>query len=80
MIKHNLSVSDIAEGNIIEKIPLCDQTISRRVSEIAEHLEDELLKEVRQSPVGFSIQLDESVDVENIAQLVVYARLDFFQY
>ena len=56
-----------------ENIPLSRRTVTRRVEDIAENLEFQL-----QSEVGsfnfFSLALDESCDVRDTAQLLIFLR------
>lgn len=56
----------------VNKIPLSEQTISRRVADLSHNIEKHVLEEVQKSPTGFSIQLDESLDIDNEAQLAIF--------
>ena len=55
-------------------IPLSNDTIQRRVIDIAADMKDQL-KDVISQCVYFSIALDESTDITDTAQLAVFARL-----
>ena len=59
-------------GNI-EAVPLSNSTVSRRISNMAEYCQKEVIKRVKQSPT-FSLQMDESTDAENSAVLLVFVR------
>ena len=57
----------------LNAIPLSDNTVQRRISDMASDVKEQVLNGVHESPF-FSIQLDESTDVANCAQLMVYVR------
>lgn len=57
----------------IDTVPLSDNTVCRRISDMAEDVTEQLLEQVKDSPC-FALQLDESTDVANAAQLLVYVR------
>ncbi|XP_067306923.1 protein FAM200A-like [Pseudorasbora parva] len=57
----------------IDAVPLSDNTVSRRVGDMAEDVSAQLLDQVRASEC-FALQLDESTDVANAAQLLVCIR------
>jgi len=54
-------------------IPLSDSTIQRRVNDIAADMREQLNGVISQC-VYFSLALDESTDVSDIAQLAVFTR------
>lgn len=54
-------------------IPLSDNTVQRRISDMALDVKEQVLDGIRESPY-FSIQIDESTDVANCAQLMTYVR------
>ena len=71
-------VSTILDGKSADKIkcvPLIDITVSRRVSDIAENLECQLVSHL-QSAGEFSIQLDESTHISSCTVLLVYMRYE----
>ncbi|KAM3835905.1 zinc finger BED domain-containing protein 5-like [Diretmus argenteus] len=57
----------------LDVIPMSDNTIQRRISDMAADVKEQVLDAIRESHF-FSIQLDESTDVANCAQLMVYVR------
>lgn len=54
-------------------VPLSDNTVSRRIGDMAEDVSAQLLDQVRASEC-FALQLDESTDVANVAELLGYIR------
>lgn len=67
------TVLDEKSADKIKCVPLSDTTVSRRISDIAENLEFQLVSRL-QSAGEFAIQLDESTDISNCAVLLVYVR------
>lgn len=57
----------------IDAVQLSDNTVSRRIGDMAEDVSAQLLDQVRASEY-FALQLDESTDVANAAELLVYIR------
>ena len=57
----------------MKQISLSNDTIRSRIADLAEDMQEQLLVKIRESPV-FSIQLDESTDVSNLSQLMVFVR------
>ena len=55
----------------IEAVPLSNSTVSRRICDMAEYCQKEVIKRVKQSQT-FSLQMDESTDVEDLAVLLVF--------
>ncbi|CAL9683899.1 unnamed protein product [Knipowitschia caucasica] len=60
-------------ANKLKVIPLSNDTVRRRIQELAADIEAQLLDRLR-SCEQFSIQLDESTDIANAAQLIVLVR------
>lgn len=54
-------------------IPLSDNTVQRCISDMALDVKEQVLDGIRESPY-FSIQIDQSTDVANCAQLMTYVR------
>ncbi|MBN3278710.1 F200A protein, partial [Polyodon spathula] len=67
------TIFDDKSAEKLRSIPLSDNTMSRRICDIAEHLEAQLITRL-QSAGDFAIQLDESTDVSNCATQLVYVR------
>ena len=57
----------------INRIPLPNDTVQRRITSMAENLYDQLMTRLRQSQF-FSLQLDESTDIGNKANLLCFVR------
>ncbi|XP_071052621.1 zinc finger BED domain-containing protein 5-like [Onthophagus taurus] len=60
----------------ISQIPLSDTTVNRRIFEMAENVENEIIMRIRKSKF-FSLQLDESTDCQNAAQLICFAKYGY---
>ena len=56
----------------IQTIPLSDDTVKRRIDDMAGNCEQQLLEDLANSQ--FAIQLDESTTVSSEALLLVYVR------
>jgi hypothetical protein len=52
-----------------ELIPLSNDTVSRRISDMASNVKEQLIEKVKASKY-YSTQLDESTDVRNMAHLL----------
>ena len=57
----------------IAQVPLSARTVARRIEDMAEDIETQLLEQIVKSP-WFAIQCDESTDIENKAVLLVFVR------
>lgn len=64
------------EKQQISQIPLSDTTVSRRIFEMAENVENEIIMRIQKSKF-FSLQLDESTDCQNAAQLICFAKYEY---
>ena len=62
-----------ANSKKLGKISLSDSSIKTRINELAKDIECEVLKKVHASPF-FAIQCDETTDVAQLSQLLVYVR------
>jgi hypothetical protein len=57
----------------VETMPLSNNTVARRIDEMSQWTEDQLIQRVGESKF-FSLQLDESTDVQGLCQLLVFVR------
>ena len=57
----------------LNDISVSNDTISRRINEISQNINEQVVDEIKKSPL-FAIQLDESTDVALCSQLLVFAR------
>ena len=55
-------------------VPLSNNTIRRRVDDMAENILVQVIEEVKSSPVKFCLQFDESTDIASCAVLLGYIR------
>lgn len=60
----------------IKGLQLSHQTVARRVEQISDNLEFQIHQDL-QSCEYFSLQLDESTDISDVAQLCVFIRMVF---
>lgn len=67
-------VLDQQSANKLAEISLSADTIHDRISDMSNDVLDQVVQDLLCSPVGFSLQLDESTDVANCAQLLVFVR------
>lgn len=67
------TVLDEKSAEKLKSIPLSNNTVSQRIHDIADNLEEQLVSRLKKAGC-FSIQLDESTDVSNCATLLVYIR------
>ncbi|XP_063766104.1 protein FAM200A-like [Eleginops maclovinus] len=61
-------------ANKLKTIPLSDNTIGRRIGEMANDVKDQLMAKLQ--TVLFSLQIDETTDVTNDAQLLTFVRYE----
>ena len=74
-----LAMTRIVLGDKHEKslkaIPLSNHTVKRRIAAMSEDIKEQVITEINKSAFGlFTIQLDESVDVSSVSQLMVFVR------
>ncbi len=62
-----------AAATKIQSIPLSDDTVARRIVDMSDDIECQLVEWIKASPY-FVIQLDESTDISNAALLLVFVR------
>ncbi|XP_014349988.2 zinc finger BED domain-containing protein 5-like [Latimeria chalumnae] len=60
----------------LDLIPLSDNTVARRIHEMAEDIKNQLIARIKSSSY-FALQLDESTDVASVANLLVYMKYEF---
>ncbi|XP_055918354.1 SCAN domain-containing protein 3-like [Eupeodes corollae] len=63
------------EADKLKNIPLSDNTIERRINDMAVDIQEQLIEKLKKSP-HFALQLDESTDVSDCAQFVVFVRFE----
>ena len=71
LVKRVFGEQAIAKLNAVS---LSDNTIKCRIEEMSDDIADQILAEIKESKFGFAIQLDESTDITNYCQLLVYVR------
>ena len=55
----------------IESVPLSNSTVFRRISDLSEYCQKEVIWRVKQSPT-FSLQMDKSIEITGLAILLVF--------
>ena len=60
----------------VEAISLSNNTVSRRITDIADDIETELISRLHASD-AYALQMDESTDVAGLAILLVFVRYDY---
>lgn len=59
----------------LNPISLSNDTVARRIADMSSDILIQVVEEIKSAPLGiFSVQLDESTDVVNCSQLLVYVR------
>uniref|UniRef100_F1S1Q2 SCAN domain containing 3 n=1 Tax=Sus scrofa TaxID=9823 RepID=F1S1Q2_PIG len=59
----------------VAQVPLSNDTIARRIQELASDMEDQLIEQIKLAKY-FSLQLDECRDIANMIILLVYVRFE----
>jgi len=57
----------------MKDIPLSNDTVERRISQMAEDTETQLVRKIKKSKL-FALQLDEATDIQNSSILLTYVR------
>ena len=57
----------------LDDISVSNDTVSRRIKEISQNIKEQVVDEIKKFP-SFAIQLDESTDVSQYSQLLVFVR------
>ncbi|XP_023210685.1 zinc finger BED domain-containing protein 5-like [Centruroides sculpturatus] len=63
------------EASKLKSIPLSDNTIERRINDMASDIREQVVEKLKKSP-HFALQFDESTDVSDCAQFVVFVRFE----
>ena len=58
----------------IAKIPMSNDTIHNRIEDMSHDIRWQVVEEIKASPAKISLQFDETTDVSNCAQLLVFVR------
>ena len=58
----------------LNSVSVPNDTIQRRIAEMSTDIKEQVITEIQGSKYGFAIQLVESIDMPNYAQLLVYVR------
>ena len=67
-------VSEDESVKKLNSISLSNNTVQRRIEEILVDILQQVISDICRSESGFAIQLDESTDVTNCAQLLIFVR------
>ena len=71
MVKNVIEVEVAAK---LETVSLSNNTVKNRIEEMSIYIADQVISGVKNLKFGFSMQLGESTDITNSAQLLVYVR------
>ena len=71
LVKHVIGNEAVSKLN---SVSVSNNTIQRRIIKMSTDIKEQVITEVQGSKYGFTIQLVESIDVSNYAQLLVYVR------
>jgi hypothetical protein len=67
-------VCGLEQKKKIEAVPLSNDTIRSRIADMSSNILKQVMDELRSSPFPFGIQLDETTDVSQCSQLLVFVR------
>ena len=62
------------EAEKLNSVSLSNDTVKHQILDMSDDISDEVITAVRASKYGFAMQLDESTNVTNCSQLLVYVR------
>ncbi|XP_060855494.1 protein FAM200C-like [Metopolophium dirhodum] len=65
-------VCGLEQRKKIEAIPLSNDTINSRISDMSTNILEQVIWELDSTPFPFSMQLDESTDISQCSQLLVF--------
>jgi len=75
-----IKICEIIHGDkiatLLKSIPISNDTMKRRIDSIGYNIKSQLISRIKQSNF-FAIQLDESTDITNCAQLMVFIRYQY---
>ena len=71
LVEHVMGDEAVSKLN---SVSVSNNTIQQRITEMSTDIKEKVIMEVQGSKYGFAIQLGESIDVSNCAQLLVYVR------
>ena len=69
----NIMLGKVAKAKF-SQIPLSNGTISSRIDDMSDDILAQVVADLISSPAKFSLQLNETTDVSNLSQLVVFVR------
>ena len=59
----------------IAAISLWNNTVQRRIADVSTDIKEQIVEEIRSAPLRlFSIQWDESTDIESCSQIMAFVR------
>ena len=68
------NVIEVEASTKLEIVSLSNNTVKNRIKEMFIDSADQVISGEKDSKFGFSMQLDESTDITNSAQLLIYVR------
>jgi len=71
LVRNLIGEKDVAK---LDSVSLSNNTVKRRIREMSVDIADQVTEGIKASKFGFAIQVDESTDVTNCCQLLIYAR------
>ena len=73
LLKPCILVLEEKASQTMKQISLSNDTIKSRIHAMSDNIKSKVLSKIDSSPV-FALQLDESTDISNLSQLLVYVR------